>query len=284
MKIFAPIGAIAACLLSTNLLIGAEVEWKEERTCRTVVSDERAAADEADFRSRSLAFGPAAPAVSGGVIDVYFHVINVGSGLANGDAPDSMIIAQIAHLNSQYASTGWSFNLVSIDRTTNAAWYAMATGADERACKTALRQGSADDLNIYSLDPGGSYLGWATFPSWYGSDPAMDGVVLLYSTLPGGGATHYDEGDTATHEVGHWMGLYHTFQGKCSTRNDYVADTPAERNPAYGCPKRRNTCPSRGRDPVHNFMDYTYDSCMWQFTAGQDGRMDAQFTAYRLGL
>ena len=225
--------------------------------------------------------------VTGGTINVYFHVINRGSGISNGDVPDSQITAQMNVLNAAYAPWGWSFNLATTTRTTNATWYTAGYGSTaERQMKEALRQGTADDLNIYSNNMGGGLLGWATFPSSYSSNPKMDGVVLLYSSLPGGSAAPYNQGDTGTHEVGHWMGLYHTFQGGCSRNNDYVSDTPAERSPAYGCPSGRDSCAGRkypGVDPIENFMDYTDDACMDRFTAGQDGRMDAQFTTYRYG-
>jgi hypothetical protein len=225
------------------------------------------------------------PNATGGTINVYWHVINRGTGISNGDIPDSQINAQISVLNAAYAQWGWSFNLVSIDRTTNANWYTAGPGTqDESQMKTALRQGGAADLNTYSSSPGGGLLGWATFPSSYKKAPKADGVVILYSSVPGGAAAPYNLGDTATHEVGHWMGLYHTFQGGCNGKGDLVSDTAAEKSAAYGCPSGRDTCPrGSGLDPITNFMDYTDDSCMEVFSAGQDARMDTMFTTYRFG-
>lgn len=226
--------------------------------------------------------------VTGGSINVYWHVIRQGTGLANGDIPTSQITDQMNVLNNAYAPWGWSFNLVSTDRTTNTSWYTAGPGTSaEAAMKNTLRQGTADDLNIYSSNPGGGLLGWATFPSSYAGNPKNDGVVILFSSVPGGTAAPYNLGDTGTHEVGHWMGLYHTFQGGCvrsSSGGDAVADTPAERSPAFGCPVGRNSCANiAGNDPITNFMDYTDDSCMNRFSAGQDSRMDSLFTTYRFG-
>lgn len=227
-------------------------------------------------------------ATRGGVIDVYFHVIRQGRGPENGNITDQQIADQIAVLNNAFAPDEFSFNLVSTDRTTSAAWYNMSpNSAEEAGAKQALREGGASALNIYSANPGGGLLGWATFPSSYASNPVNDGVVLLFSSLPSGSAVPYNLGDTATHEVGHWVGLYHTFQGGCNEkRGDFVSDTPAEQSPAFGCPANRDSCAGKrfpGVDPINNFMDYTDDACMFEFTAGQDTRMQGQWSLYRLG-
>jgi hypothetical protein len=173
--------------------------------------------------------------------------------------------------------------LAGVDRTTNPYWFNAGPGtAAEREMKTALHVGGPEVLNFYTNNAGGYLLGWATFPFWYASAPAMDGVVCLYSSLPGGSEVPYNEGDTGTHEVGHWLGLFHTFQGGCAAvYNDFVADTPAERSPAFGCPSGRDTCPGTGFDPTENFMDYTDDPCMFRFTVGQSTRMEGLSLKYR---
>lgn len=232
---------------------------------------------------------PSAPVT----VPVWVHVINEGPGFDNGDLSDHAIRDQIRVLNNSYsddtggADSGFAFDLVGITHTTNADWFVnMVFDLDvELAAKTALRQGGPDTLNIYTVD-GGPYLGWAYYPSIL-TDPRyaiLDGVVVDWRSLPGGTFDIYSEGDTATHEVGHWQGLYHTFEGGCGQFNDYIADTPAEFSPAFFCPVGRDSCsmPSRpGLDPIFNFMDYTQDSCMYQFTADQASRMQAAWAAYR---
>jgi hypothetical protein len=233
---------------------------------------------------RAAAGNPVSPLATGGEVLVYFHVINNGPSASQGNIPDSQITAQLDVLNAAFAgSSGFTFRLAGITRTTNASWYAMQPGSTaETQAKAALRVGGADVLNIYSANPSGGLLGWATFPSDYAANPQRDGVVVLYSSLPGGTAAPYNLGDTGTHEVGHWFGLFHTFQGGCTRTNDQVSDTPAERSAAYGCPTGRDSCRrDAGLDPITNFMDYTDDICMDRFSPGQDQRMNALFQQYR---
>lgn len=231
-------------------------------------------------------------------INVYFHVIqqNGMAGVSGtGYVPASWIDAQIDVLNEAFAGLGpdgsgantpFRFARSGLDYTVNSTWYnAGPNTTAERNMKNALRLGTAQDLNFYT-NSGGGYLGWATFPSSYSSNPKNDGVVCAWSSLPGSTAAPYNLGDTGTHEVGHWLGLYHTFQGGCNGNGDYVSDTPAERSAAFGCPSGRDSCAGKkflGLDPIENFMDYTDDACMYRFTGGQSSRMDAQWAQYRAG-
>jgi hypothetical protein len=219
---------------------------------------------------------------TGGTIPVYWHVITNSAG--QGAPTSQQINDQMSVLNAAYANAGFSFTLAGVDTTANDSWYTCSGGTCETQMKSALRIGSADDLNLYTNNMGGGLLGWATFPSDYTRSPQMDGVVVLAASLPGGNAAPYNLGDTATHEVGHWMGLYHTFQGGCNGSGDQVSDTPAERSSAFGCPTGRDSCRSKpGLDPITNFMDYTDDICMTNFTTNQNARINSQWSMYRAG-
>jgi PKD repeat protein len=214
-------------------------------------------------------------------IPVAFHVVRYNDGVT-ANVTDSQIADQMAILNAAYANTNWRFTLASTERVNNTTWSTHNYGSStESAMKSALAISPATTLNIYTCDIGGGTLGYATFPDMYAESSYMHGVVVLYSSLPGGSAAPYNLGDTATHEVGHYVGLYHTFQGGCTGSGDYVSDTPAEASAAFGCPSGRDTCTGTGVDPIHNFMDYTDDDCMDHFTTGQVTRSDAQMGTYR---
>lgn len=210
------------------------------------------------------------------VVKVYFHVIMKDGTVAGGNIPDKWITDQINVLNAAYGN--FDFALASIDRTVNSSWFA---GHGEKSMKSTLRNGTCSDLNVYTVNPGRGLLGWATFPSDCKGNQAMDGVVIHYESLPGGNISPYNLGDTLTHEAGHWVGLYHTFQGGCNSPGDSVSDTPYEASAAFGCPTGRDTCSSTGLDPIKNFMDYTDDACMNTFSSGQNTRSTGLSAQYR---
>jgi len=222
-------------------------------------------------------------------VPVYFHVVTDG---AIGAVTDEQIATQISVLNNTYAggeggaASGFSFALAGVTRTDNADWfYANPGGTNEQAMKQTLHQGGPRSLNYYSTTAG-AYLGWAYLPSIV-TKPGQayrDGVVVDWESMVGTSTTYagqYDQGETGTHEVGHWLNLEHTFYGGCNAKGDFVNDTPAQKTATRGCPEGKDTCKEPGLDPIHNYMDYSYDSCYTEFTAGQVQRMRDAWLLYR---
>ncbi len=183
--------------------------------------------------------------------------------------------------------TRFRFYLESFDRTRNQRWYtASLFDEGDRELRRKLHRGGPESLNLYFSAPRSPQadsvvLGWSTVPWQARRNPLLDGVTIHHESMPGGGLTRYDRGDTAVHEVGHWLGLFHTFQGGCSPQNDLVADTPAEAKPSLSCEIGRDTCEADGLDPIRNFMNYSFDSCMTMFTPDQVARMTDNWLAYR---
>ncbi len=160
--------------------------------------------------------------------------------------------------------------------STNDAMKKSSQGGDDAVNPTTM-------LNFWSCNLGGGLLGYAQFP---GGNASTDGVVILYSSVgnPAGGATeaNYDLGRTATHEIGHWFGLRHIW-GDRRCGDDYVGDTPLHDAANYGCPGdgHRSLCKGTPLEMWMNYMDYTYDKCMYMFTSGQKTRMDGYISASR---
>lgn len=256
---------------------GAHAHDPNELTAAQVAERERDLASALQKRAARRS----APLVGPVTIPVVFHVISEDGTRENGNVPDSMIEDQIAVLNAAFAAnTGFTFKLTRTNRVTQPAWYPiLAESAVEQEMKSALHEGGPETLNIYTGNLSDDLLGWSSWP-WQ-SQTAEDGVVLLAESMPGGNAAGYNLGDTGTHEVGHWLNLLHTFQGGCTGEGDLVSDTAAEAFPAFGCPTGRDTCADAGADPIHNFMDYTEDACMYEFTSGQAARMWEAWYAYR---
>jgi hypothetical protein len=224
-------------------------------------------------------------------IPIDFHGVTNHKG--DGFVSKARIHRQIRVLNRAYAgmtsaqaaNTPFRFRLNSISRTKNDRWY-NASGFTKkgnirlRHMQRALHVGNARHLNMYTVGPKFELLGYAYLPAT--SPLKLDGVVLWGASLPGGNANLgaglvYNQGDTATHEVGHWLNLLHTFQGSCGGLNDYVTDTPRQKaGDNIFEDAVANTCGTANGpvDPGHNFMNYADDPYLNQFTRGQRDRMN----------
>jgi hypothetical protein len=224
-------------------------------------------------------------------INVRWHVITRSDG--SGGVTRAQIADQLAVLNDAYggktatqdAPTIFRFVTRSIDRTANDDWYDWSDpdvdAADDQEAKAALHRGGWNDLNVYIAALGDGLLGYSEFP--FETTLVEDGVVILNDSLPGGSAVPYNEGDTLTHEVGHWLGLFHTFENGCMSPGDSVPDTPYQDDGdnIFYCDESLDTCPAPGKDPVHNFMSYGDDPCLDRFSFGQSIRMALVWLAYR---
>eukprot|EP00563_Minutocellus_polymorphus_P004523 CAMPEP_0181026034 /NCGR_PEP_ID=MMETSP1070-20121207/3421_1 /TAXON_ID=265543 /ORGANISM="Minutocellus polymorphus, Strain NH13" /LENGTH=499 /DNA_ID=CAMNT_0023103193 /DNA_START=235 /DNA_END=1731 /DNA_ORIENTATION=+ len=213
-------------------------------------------------------------------VKTYFHILDKR-------ITEPMIDGQKATLMNSFISTGTNFRFdIEVIRYPDTDPYMTDAGSagytqsNAINLQTAHRRGDKDTLNVFLTELTSGLLGWATLPS-SSSGGNSDGVMNQWSTMNGGPLAPYDGGMTLAHETGHWLGLYHTFEGGCTGFGDYVADTPFEAEPAYGCPTGKDTCVGGGPDPITNIMDYTDDSCMNQLTSDQNDRMVAHWFAFR---
>jgi len=219
-------------------------------------------------------------------IPIAFHVIQAGK---KGKISNSQIETLVHNLNVAFSGTPFSFYIAGIERVNNKAWYSNCSfgSKNEKAMKKKLAWDPRFGINVYTCQtntPGNGVVGYATFPFWYAENSTMHGIALHPLTMPGSGNPEVGVyGLTLAHEMGHYLGAYHTFQGGCAD-GDEVADTPAQAAPTMTCSPGADTCSGGEADDVFNFMNYTPDTCMDHFTPGQVQRMIAVTSAFRPSL
>jgi len=237
------------------------------------------------------------------LIDVWVHVIRNTAG-TTGDVPVAEIYEQIAVLNEDYRGIPLSngdagadgrlfFRLKGYDFSNNTTWYNDSPPYGY----TSLAVTPAQVLNIYTNSAGG-FLGYVPFLPYEPGAPigtATDRVVILSDAFGRnrGLMPDYDLGRSATHEIGHYFNLEHTFEGGCAnaaspgcySNGDLICDTPPEQSSNFGCPASRNTCAAQpGNDPIENYMDYSDDVCMDRFSLEQMRRIRCTIENYRTQL
>lgn len=206
-------------------------------------------------------------------IPIAFHIITSGK---EGRVKTRHINTLISRLNWGFRDTPFSFYLARVDRMNKPSWYKdCGPGtANEAAMKKRLAVDPKTTLNLYSCKPyipeiNAYVLGYSSFPFENTEGSYMHGIMLHPAGLPGGTDPRYNRYGLAAHEVGHYLGLFHTFQNGCQGNGDSVADTGAQAQPHNGCPVGADTCPDAAADDVHNFMNYSDDLCSEHFTPGQ---------------
>lgn len=241
------------------------------------------------------------------VIPVVFHVIHA-YGAEN--ITKAQILDQLETLNRDYSRTNLDtgdtrsifksiatdmdieFRLATVAQDGSCTdgitrTYSELTDGGDEAVKNLIRWDYRKYLNIWVVkriernwNPPFYVAGYATFP--FTTSSTTDGIVIRHDFVGSIGTSDAGRaGRTLTHEIGHWLGLYHPFQGGCTSTNswtDQVDDTPPVAEPSYNCPIGNNTCHNDNPDQldqVENYMDYADGSCQNMFTIGQRNRVNS---------
>jgi len=218
-------------------------------------------------------------------VPIVMHVIHQGG---DTDAPEEMLAEQVAVINARFNRYDAYFSLKEIKRYYDPHSFAKS---DEFYFDKANELNVAPErvLNFYvtlmSSGPGGLLFGVGSFP-WMLEQPGWNAVVCHYGSLPGGVLKGHNTGAIGAHEVGHWLGLYHTFQDGCGGEGDQVEDTPAHdpKTKWAGClPKAQwpRACDGETPIPNDNLMNYNKSQCLKEITAGQAKRFHAVMANYR---
>lgn len=216
-------------------------------------------------------------------IPVVVHLITNGR---TGNYPNKVVAKAIANLNAGFAGTPFQFKLAQVRRVNNRQWHEECSidTPNHLAMTRRLAVNPAKNLNVYVCTPG-RVTGMSTFPFELAQGDKRSSIVLHHRALPHAQASveFSTHGLVLIHEVGHYLGLFHTFSGGCQDL-DGVADTPAQALPTNGCFTFRDTCPAPGADDLNNYMDYANDLCWNHFTPGQIARMIEATALFRPAL
>ncbi len=237
-------------------------------------------------------------------IPVVFHVImnNSGDGFLSEDTIQDQIDVLNEDLQALPGSPGAPGNNAEIlfylatedpngtptngiTYTTNNSWY-----NDSGNYWTSLHWDTTRYLNVYTNSPPCCFGYVQDFPSNGVAGDADDRVVLWWEAVGKEPTSGWplNMGRTGTHEVGHYLGLYHTFCGgcgsavNCDSTGDLICDTNGQASDTSGCPGTSTSCGNS--DPIHNYMDYSDDHCLWEFTPEQVNRMRCTLENWRIDV
>ncbi|KAJ3120274.1 hypothetical protein HK098_004708 [Nowakowskiella sp. JEL0407] len=220
------------------------------------------------------------------IVPVYFHVIHNGK---TGNVTDTILGKSLDLLNEGFNNTKFRFTLGSTKRYNQKSWFKCGNDTKFGPINLQNKVPGVSSLNIYTCDietvvDGSEIIGLGWLADLAESAPELDAVRIDYQYLPDGPHSNYI-GKTIIHEVGHFMGLYHTWGDDTSTscsKTDDVADTPNVSISPSSCKGDVDSCPkNRGFDEVENYMLDIDESCRYHFTPGQIRLMHWSWDVYR---